>query len=145
MEAPELLEGSFIKAFKIIMTFNIMNLFFENTEGLVLAVNDLFENNVKLRERVQEVLYNYKHTRRGVTNKTQLRLYYKSIEFLKHNLTTDLAINILTDRLRRFARWFSYMWNNPSLCQKTFTRLSTKFPYRKTRFLRRRKIWAKIT
>lgn len=117
-----------------------MNIFLDNPDGLSLVTNHLYENNIKLKFKVDKELYKYKLTRRETTSKTQLRLYYRSIETLKYNLTIKLSINLLTFRMRQFARWFGYMWNNPSLCHKTFTRLSKKYPYNKTHFLRKYKL-----
>jgi hypothetical protein len=125
--------------------YNLMNVFLlkKNQDGLILAIDRLSDNNIKLNQKINEYLVDYKNTRRPATNKTQLKLYYKSIQHIKDNLTTDLAISLLTCRMKQFARWFSYMWNCPSLCHKTFLRLNKRFPYNKTHFLRKRKIWVK--
>ena len=115
----------------------------KNQDGLALAIEKMANNNIKLKVKVAKELYKYKNSRREVMNKTQQRLYYRSIQHLKDNLETDLALQLLSYRMKQFAMWFTYMWNNPSLCQKTFYRLSAKYPYRKTHFLRRRKVWIK--
>lgn len=119
-----------------------MNIFLlENyQESLCKVIDHLAETNVPLNNQVMKQLTHYKHTRRVATSKTQLRLYYKSIQHLKDNLTTDLAVNLLTFRMKQFALWFQYMWNNPSLCKSTFDRLTTRYPYKKTNFLRKSKI-----
>jgi len=105
-------------------------------EGLLLAIDRLSKNNKWLNEQVLSQLVAYKNTRREVTSKIQQRLYYKSIETIKHNLFTDISIKLLNYRMCQFARWFSYMWNNPSLCKKTAKRLQTLYPYKTTHFLR---------
>lgn len=115
----------------------------KNQLGLYQVIVNMAENNLKLKLKVAQELYKYKNSRREVMNKTQQRLYYKSIQHLKDNLETDLALQLISYRMKQFAMWFTYMWNNPSLCQKTFYRLSAKFPYRRTHFLRRRKVWIK--
>tara|TARA_R110000868_G_scaffold341539_1_gene602399 strand:- start:142 stop:528 length:387 start_codon:yes stop_codon:yes gene_type:complete len=115
----------------------------KNQDGLFLVLEKIANNNIKLKVKVAKELYKYKNSRREVMNKTQQRLYYRSIQHLKDNLETDLALQLISYRMKQFAMWFTYMWNNPSLCPKTFYRLSAKYPYRKTHFLRRRKIWIK--
>lgn len=119
-----------------------MNIFLlENyQDSLCNVIDHLANTNIPLNKQVMKQLGHYKNTRRIATSKTQLRLYYKSIQHLKDNLTTDLAVNLLTFRMKQFALWFQYMWNNPSLCPKTFNRLSNKYPYNKTNFLRKSKI-----
>lgn len=119
-----------------------MNVFLlkKNQDGLIMVIDHLADTNVQLNKQVYRQLEHYKNTRRDVKNKTQLRLYFRSIQHLKDNMTTDLAINLLTFRMRQFTRWFTYMWGNPSLTQRTYNRLSTRFPYKKTHFLRKNKI-----
>lgn len=119
-----------------------MNVFLlkKNQDGLIMVIDHLADTNVQLNKQVYRQLEHYKNTRREVKNKTQLRLYFRSIQHLKDNMTTDLAINLLTFRMRQFTRWFTYMWGNPSLTQRTYNRLSTRFPYKKTHFLRKNKI-----
>jgi len=109
-------------------------------DGICLAILRLSENNIKLKEKVELELNNYKFSRRAVLNKTQQRLYYKSIQTIKDNLQTDLALQLLTFRLRQFACWFGYMWNNPTLSKKTLVRLQLKYPYKSTHFLRQYKL-----
>ena len=115
----------------------------KNQDGLFQVITNMAENNLKLKLKVAQELYKYKNSRREVMNKTQQRLYYRSIQQLKDNLETDLALQLISYRMKQFAMWFTYMWNNPSLSQKTYSRLSAKFPYRKTHFLRQMKIWIK--
>ena len=115
----------------------------KNQLGLYQVIVNMAENNLKLKLKVAQELYKYKNSRREVMNKTQQRLYYRSIQHLKDNLETDLALQLISYRMKQFAMWFTYMWNNPSLSQKTYSRLSNKFPYRKTHFLRQMKIWSK--
>jgi hypothetical protein len=105
-------------------------------EALASTIKRLSENNIKLQKKVELELIKFKFSRKVIKNKTQQRLYYKSIQTIQDNLQTDLALQLLTFRLRQFALWFSYMWNNPTLCKKTLKRLQKKYPFKDTRFLR---------
>jgi hypothetical protein len=105
-------------------------------EALASTIKRLSENNIKLQKKVELELIKFKFSRKVIKNKTQQRLYYKSIQTIRDNLQTDLALQLLTFRLRQFALWFSYMWNNPTLCKKTLKRLQKKYPFKDTRFLR---------
>jgi hypothetical protein len=107
---------------------------------LCVVIERLGRTNRRLQLQVVKRLTEYKHSRRPATNKTQQNLYYRSIQHLKDNLITDLAMQLITYRLRQFARYFSYMWNNPSLNIKTYNRLSKKYPYKSTHYLRSYKI-----
>ena len=115
----------------------------KNQLGLYQVIVNMAENNLKLKLKVAQELYKYKNSRRPATNETQQRLYYRSIQHLKDNLETDLTLQLISYRMKQFAMWFTYMWNTPSLSQKTYSRLSNKFPYRKTHVLRQMKIWSK--
>ena len=105
-------------------------------EALASTIKRLSENNIKLQKKVELELIKFKFSRKVIKNKTQQRLYYKSIQTIQDNLQTDLALQLLTFRLRQFVLWFSYMWNNPTLCKKTLKRLQKKYPFKDTRFLR---------
>ena len=49
-----------------------MNVFLlkKNQDGLILAIDRLSDNNIKLNQKINEYLVDYKNTRRPATNKT---------------------------------------------------------------------------
>ena len=103
------------------------------------------EHNARLNAKIDREVTKYMLRGKGKTRtKTQLRLYNKSLQNFTHTVSWCLAQDLLNYRLHQFGRWFIYMWGCPSLCPKTYYRLSRKYPCEKTRFLRRYKIWATI-
>ena len=110
---------------------------------LCVVIERLGCTNRKLQLQVVKGLTEYKNSRRPITNKTQQNLYFRSIQHIRDNLVTDLGMQLITYRLTQFARYFSYMWNNPSLNIKTYNRLSKRYPYRSTHYLRSCKILSK--
>ena len=82
---------------------------------LCVVIERLGRTNRKLQLQVVKGLTEYKNSRRPATNKTQQTLYYRSIQHIRDNLVTDLGMQLINYRLGQFARYFSYMWNNPSL------------------------------
>ena len=108
----------------------------EYDEGVCTVVKRLETNNQRLQLKVVNELIKYKSSRRPPTNKTQQRLYYKSIQQLRDNLFTDLGLQLITYRLKQFAMWFSYMYHMPTITLSVYERLRHKYPYKTHHFLR---------
>ena len=112
---------------------------------LTVVLETWIDKNPRLNAKIDKEVSKFllKNDRKKRT-KTQLRLYNKNLQSFTHNVSWCLAQDLLNYRLHQFGKWFIYMWNCPSLCPKTYYRLSAKYPYKKTHFLRQFKIWAEI-
>lgn len=119
------------------MLLNLNQLDADHFSDVIL---NLVNNNTKIKNKVQEVLANYKYSKRPITSQIQARLYHRSIQHLKDNLETDLAIQLLEYRLRQFVRWFSYIYGNPVLNKLTYRKLKRNKTYNKYNFFRKYRI-----
>ena len=112
---------------------------------LALYTKKLIERDDKLHKHLDGLVERYIsiHSHKNTT-KTKKRLFYNLVERYKIDTAIKISVCHFTKIMEKFAKWFSYMWHNPSLSQRTFYRLSTKYPYKTTHFLRQRKIWVPI-
>lgn len=111
-------------------------------KNLTNVLSKWIDHNPRLNAKIDKEVTKFLSKNDGKTrNKTQLRLYNKALQSFTHNVSWCLAQDLLNYRLHQFGRWFIYMWGCPSLCSKTYYRLSAKYPYKKTHFLRQFKVW----
>jgi hypothetical protein len=110
-------------------------------EGIALYTRNLIESDAKLTNLLDTLVKKFiVENDDSLTTKNKRRRFAAQVENYEIDVALKIAIFHITKILRRFARWFSYMWNKPTLNQKTFKRLSRKYPYKTTHFLRQRKI-----
>jgi len=103
----------------------------ENNDRLVIAV-DRMKNNKRVVNKVMKELIKFKYNKRPPINKTQLRLYYRSIYKIKEDLQIDLSIQLLNLRMVQFINWFKYIMSKRlTLVSSVHNRYKRDYPYKK--------------
>ena len=105
----------------------------EHHGRLCEVVDRLSKNNKRVKRKVAIELFKYKSSKPPTNSKLKMRLYYKSIEKLKNDLTVDLCVQLINIRMLQFVRWFQYiMGKMPKLSILCLMRLRRN--YRKLGF-----------
>jgi hypothetical protein len=109
---------------------------------LALYTRNLIERDEKLHNHLDGLVDRYIsiNSHKNTTN-TKKRLFYNLVERYKIDTAIKISVCHFTKTMEKFAKWFSYMWHCPTLCQKTMMRLTRLYPYKTTHFLRQRKVW----
>lgn len=96
----------------------------EHHGRLCEVVERLSKNNKRVQRKVAVELFKYKSSKPPTNSKVRMRLYYASIQKMKHDLTVDLCVQLINIRMVEFVRWFQYiMGKMPKLTQLCLNRL----------------------
>ena len=94
-------------------------------QPLICTVSNMMRNNDKLKNAVNsaclEYLYEEKKRKRSVL---QTRLFKKSMNGYRRDISVDFAIKMLIERLSNALRWMRYHWNCPIYSLRTYNRLN---------------------
>lgn len=100
----------------------------EHHGRLCEVVDRLSKNNKRVKRKVAIELLKYKASKPPTASKMKMRLYYKSIEKLKNDLTVDLCVQLINIRMLQFVNFFKYiMGRMPKLSILCLKRLRRKY------------------